>query len=107
MASTPEAKVKAKVKALLDKHSIYHFMPATGGYGRSGIPDIICCANGKFLAIECKAQGGRLTALQRRELDRIELSGGVCYVIYGENVGPLEEILTSDYTKKERKHEVG
>jgi len=106
MASTPEAKVKAKVKALLDKHSIYHFMPATGGYGRSGIPDIICCANGKFLAIECKAQGGRLTALQRKELDRIELSGGVCYVIYGENVGPLEEILTSDYTKKERKHEV-
>jgi len=106
MASTPEAKVKAKVKALLDKHSIYHFMPATGGYGRSGIPDIICCANGKFLAIECKAQGGRLTALQRRELDRIELAGGVCYVIYGENVGPLEEILTSDHTKKERKHEV-
>ena len=100
MANTPEGKVKAKVKALLDKYNIYHFMPATGGYGRSGIPDIICCANGKFLAIECKAHGGRLTALQRRELDRIELAGGVCYVIYGEDVGPLEKILTSDYLKE-------
>lgn len=107
MASTPEAKVKAKVKALLDKYNIYHFMPATGGYGRSGIPDIIACIHGKFLAIECKAHGGRLTALQRRELDRIESAGGVCYVIYGENVGPLEETLTSYHTKKERKHEVG
>ena len=100
MANTPEGKVKAKVKALLDKYNIYHFMPATGGYGRSGIPDIICCANGKFLAIECKAHGGRLTALQRRELDRIELASGVCYVIYGEDVGPLEEILTSSYLKE-------
>jgi len=41
MATTPEAKVKAKVKAVLNKYGAYHFSPATGGYGKSGVPDII------------------------------------------------------------------
>jgi len=51
MATTPEGKVKAKVKKLLDEMKVYYFCPATGGYGRSGIPDFICCYNGKFLSI--------------------------------------------------------
>ena len=90
MASTPEAKTKAKVKALLDKYNIYHFMPATGGYGRSGIPDIIACLNGKFLAIECKAGKNKLTALQERELDRIEDSGGIAYWVNDTHLESLE-----------------
>jgi hypothetical protein len=81
MAITPEGRVKAKVKALLDKYNIYYFMPTTGGYGRSGIPDIIACLRGRFLAIECKAGSNKPTALQERELDRIEESGGIAYVI--------------------------
>lgn len=90
MASTPEAKIKAKVKALLDKYNIYHFMPATGGYGRSGIPDIIACLNGRFLAIECKAGKNKLTALQERELDRIEDSGGIAYWVNDTHLESLE-----------------
>jgi hypothetical protein len=39
---TPEAKVKNKVKKILDEYGVYHFSPQTGGYGRSGVPDIIC-----------------------------------------------------------------
>ena len=30
---TPESKVKAKAKKILDSLCAYHFMPATGGYG--------------------------------------------------------------------------
>ena len=78
---TPEGKVKAQVKKLLDSHKVYYFMPATGGYGRSGIPDFICCSKGKFMAIECKAGNGRLTALQTRELTRIDAAGGDTVVV--------------------------
>jgi hypothetical protein len=78
---TPEGKVKAKVKKLLDEREVYYFMPATGGYGRSGIPDFICCYNGRFMAIECKAGKGDLTALQTRELTRIDAAGGEAVVV--------------------------
>ena len=60
---TPEAKVKASVVKLLKQYEVYYFFPATHGFGRSGVPDIVCCMNGIFLAIECKAGTGKLTRL--------------------------------------------
>lgn len=79
---TPEAKVKKQVRAILDKEEVYHFNPFGGGYGRAGILDIICCVNGYFLAIECKAGKGKTTALQEREIDNIRMSGGMALVVY-------------------------
>ena len=49
---TPEAKVKKKVKIILDNLGAYHISPMTGGYGNSGVPDIIACYEGYFLGIE-------------------------------------------------------
>ena len=95
MTTTPEGRVKAKVKALLKKYNIYHFMPATGGYGRSGVPDIIACMRGRFLAIECKAGAGKLTPLQSRELALIEEAGGLAYVINEDSIESLEIALIS------------
>lgn len=78
---TPEGRVKAQVKKTLDKHGVYHFSPPANGYGRVGIPDIIGCMDGKFIAIECKAKGNTPTALQRRELEAIHKAGGVAMVV--------------------------
>ena len=93
MAMTPEGKVKAKVKKTLDMMVAYYFMPTTGGYGRSGIPDIIGCLNGLFFAIECKGKGGTTTALQNRERARIGVAGGLALVINESNVEDLETLL--------------
>ncbi len=41
MASTPEAKVKAKIKAILKAHNVYYAMPIGTGYGNSGVPDFL------------------------------------------------------------------
>ena len=90
---TPEAKVKASVVKLLKKYNVYHFFPATHGFGRSGVPDIICCAKSMFLAIECKAGAGKTTALQDRELKRISDNGGVTFVINENNQPMLESFL--------------
>ena len=80
--ATPESLTKKGVVNLLTHANIYHFFPAANVYGRAGIPDIICCVNGHFLAIECKAGKGRTTALQDRELQRIRDSGGNALIIY-------------------------
>ena len=86
MAATPEKKVKDKVVKTLKEHGVYYFFPATYGMGRSGVPDIICCVAGKFLAIECKAGRNQPTALQQREMAAITGAGGLAIVINEENL---------------------
>ena len=93
MAQTPEVKVKARVRAILDALGIYYFMPPANGYGRQGIPDIICCMAGRFVAIECKAGKGQLTELQKRELDKIMNADGLTYVAREDNLIELKELL--------------
>jgi len=85
MARTPEKIIKDKVVRLLKEEGVYYFFPATHGFGRSGVPDIICCVGGHFLAIECKAGGGKLTVLQANEIERIRAAGGVAVVVNEEN----------------------
>jgi Holliday junction resolvase len=93
MAQTPEGKVKTAVRKMLLKHGIYYFMPPGMGLGRSGIPDIIGCKNGKFIAIECKAGKGKTTALQERELLAICNAGGFTFVVNETCLDELEERL--------------
>jgi len=90
MASTPEKKVKDKVVKILKAHGVYYFFPATFGMGRSGVPDIICCFQGRFLAIECKAGNNKPTALQERELSAIAEAGGDAFVINENNIPVIE-----------------
>ena len=88
---TPEAKVKKRVRAELEKRNgVYYFMPATHGYGSSGVPDIVACINGRFIGIECKAGKGVPTALQERELKLIAKAGGVTFVIREDTLDVLE-----------------
>ena len=56
---------------------IFFWKEHGGPYGTSGIPDIICCYRGRFLGLEVKLPGGRLTELQKRALDRINAAGGI------------------------------
>jgi Holliday junction resolvase len=90
---TPEKKVKTKVKSILDKVGAYHCMPSTGGYGASGVPDIIACYKGLFVGIECKANGGKPTALQRKHLKDIQTAKGFSIIVDELNIDMLESLL--------------
>ena len=92
---TPEVKVKKKVREVLDDFDVYYFFPPANGYGRAGIPDVICCVLGRFLAIECKAGKGKLTALQEREIEKIEQAGGVTFVAREHNIEELKCLIAS------------
>ena len=92
---TPEAKVKAKVKVVLKNIRAYSFSPVTGGYGSSGVPDIVACVDGCFIGIECKAGKGKPTLLQLDNLKRIEASGGFSVIVNESNVNQLEELIKS------------
>ena len=93
MAITPETKVKRKVTQILNQYECYFFFPASNGFGRAGIPDIIVCYRGQFIAIECKAGKNTTTALQRRELSTIEKAGGYSLVINESNIDQVIAVL--------------
>jgi Holliday junction resolvase len=91
---TPEGAVKAKVRKLLVEEGVYYFSPAANGFGRAGIPDIICCVEGFFLAIELKAGKGKTTALQDREIAAIHEHGGIAIVVNENNIHEVKETIT-------------
>ena len=95
MADTPEKKVKKKVVEILKQYDAYYFYPVTGGFGASGVPDIIACYNGRFLGIEVKADAKKRgpTALQQKNLNQINATGGVGVVIDANNLDELEEVM--------------
>lgn len=93
MAKTPEKVVKDKVVSVLKSEEVYYFFPATHGYGRSGVPDIVCCVNSKFLAIECKANGNKATALQIKEIESIRRNGGVAVIVDETNWDMVRDLV--------------
>ena len=52
-----------------------------GMYGTAGIPDVICCLDGRFFAFEVKTPEGRLTKLQEHTIQTIKDAGGHAYVV--------------------------
>jgi Holliday junction resolvase len=98
VAQTPEKKVKDKVVAQLKSLGAYYFYPVTGGFGASGVPDIVACYKGLFFGIECKAGKNKPTKLQELNLRQITGSGGTALVINEDNAADVAAIL------KERTH---
>lgn len=95
MAATPEKKVKDKIVKILKEYEAYYFYPVTGGFGASGVPDIIACYNGKFVGIEVKADLKKRgpTALQMKNLAQISKCGGVALVVDKDNIESVRAVL--------------
>lgn len=49
-----------------------------------GVPDLLACVNGFFVAIEVKASKGKPTELQLWNREKIRESGGISIIIYPE-----------------------
>jgi len=92
---TPEAKVKKVVVQQLKDMGAYYFYPVTGGYGRSGVPDIVGCYEGLFFGIECKAGKNKPTPLQEKNLKQIAEAGGLALVVNEENMRTVRELITT------------
>ena len=103
MAMTPEAKVKKVVVKHLKQMEAYYFFPATGGYGKSGVPDIVGCYKGRFFGIECKAGKNTATALQLKNLSDISLARGVAVIINETNMDSTPSIISGgDWYQEQR-----
>jgi hypothetical protein len=52
-----------------------------GQFTAAGLPDIICCIGGRFIAFEVKTATGKLTKLQESAIARINAAGGEAHKV--------------------------
>src|ERR1035437_3144489 len=83
---TPEGRVKAKVNKVLKTlgADCWRFMPVQTGYGAPAL-DYLLCYKGRFIAIETKAPGGKLTALQEITKAGMEAAGALVLIVHDDD----------------------
>lgn len=64
-----------------------------GQYGTAGIPDIIVCYKGRFIALEAKVGRNQPTRLQAATIDQIRRAGGTACVV--RSVDEVKEIMNN------------
>lgn len=100
-----ESYLKKKILAELRKYG--WFVKYSGGmYSISGIPDVLGCIEGYFIAIEIKTEKGVISELQKKNIRVINKKGkGFSFVCFGWNdfLKKFNELKESIYGRtKER-----
>lgn len=89
----PEKRFENKIKNELKKRHIWYVKYFANRMTISGVPDLLCCINGHFVALEIKADNGRPSELQRYQIDKIRESGGVALVVYPKDFNTLISMI--------------
>lgn len=81
MASKPESRLQEKIRKALERSVGGFWFKAHGGpYQARGLPDLIGCVEGFYVAIEVKVNTKKPTALQRATIKTIKRADGVSFV---------------------------
>ncbi|MDK2919762.1 MAG: hypothetical protein PWQ37_2495 [Candidatus Petromonas sp.] len=89
-----EKQLQTKViKYLKSLPNIWFFKVWGGGYQRAGIPDLICCINGVFIAIELKGDNGKPTELQKMNIKNINDAGGIGVILYPKGFKEFKKLI--------------
>jgi Holliday junction resolvase len=82
-----EKAIVEAIKRLLKKRGAWVVKFHGGGQGpyktRVGVPDLLCCYRGRFLAIEVKQPGKKPSPIQEHEIGKILDAGGIAIVADG------------------------
>lgn len=71
-----------KISEYLKKvQGLFYWKEHGGQYGTAGIPDIIVCYKGRFIAFECKVENNKPTVLQDMTIKQIYKAGGYAVVV--------------------------
>jgi hypothetical protein len=62
-----------------------------GGFTKSGVPDLLVCLNGYFMAIELKAPKGKPSELQLYNLKKITKGNGIAILLYPKDFDQFKE----------------
>lgn len=89
-----EKNFENRVKAFLKAQGCWFIKYWGGGqFTKAGIPDLLICCNGHFLAVELKASNGRPSPLQLHTIEEIKKAGGTALVLYPKDFDRFKELI--------------
>ena len=98
MKQQTEAEITASIRGVLKMVNVFHWKAWQGPMSQpKGVSDIIgilpkgvaASDGGRFLAIEVKRPGGRVSPHQQQFIDRVNRMGGLGFVAYS-----VEDVIT-------------
>lgn len=76
-----EKKIENQIKSYLKSINAYFLKVHGNSMQPAGTPDLLCCVNGHFVAIEVKkSKGGVVSELQEAKIKQIQQSGGIAFI---------------------------
>ena len=72
-----EQNIQTQIQKLITKR--YSGKPVNGQYSKAGIPDILACINGRFVAIEVKQPGESPRPLQTAQINEFITAGAIAF----------------------------
>lgn len=93
-----ESQLTTQIKNYIKSKGAYIEKIFGGGYQSSGIPDLISCYRGLFVAIEVKSPTGKGVAsdIQKLKIRNIRDNGGIAFVT--DNLEDVKEVFEAiDY----------
>lgn len=89
-----EKQFENKVKRFLKEQGVYYLKYWAGAvYTKSGIPDLLICCEGVFIAVELKAKNGKPSDLQLFNLRKIERAGGFSFLLYPDKFESFKQFI--------------
>lgn len=89
-----EKQFENKIKKFLKEQNCYYIKYWGGGqFTKSGVPDLLICCNGYFVAVEVKAENGKPSELQLYNIDEIKKAGGFAMILYPNQFEEFKKII--------------
>ena len=76
-----ESTLTRNIKSALEDEGAVVYKYYGNPYTGSGIPDLLICHRGRFIALEVKTERGKVSEQQEWQLKRIDKAGGIARVV--------------------------
>ena len=88
-----EKNFENKIKNFLKAQNCWFVKYFANRNTKSGVPDILACVNGYFVAIEVKGENGKPTPLQVWNRDKIREAGGISIILYPDQFEDFKRLI--------------
>ncbi len=88
-----EKQFEQKVKKFLEEQHCWVLKTWSNGVQREGIPDLLVCCDGYFVAVELKAETGKPSKLQLWNIEKIREADGIAIVLYPDMFEQFQHMI--------------
>ena len=90
-----EKNFENKIKNFLKSKHCWYVKYFANRMTKSGIPDILACVNGYFVAIEVKAEKGKPSELQYYHQEQIRKASGISIILYPDQFEDFKLLINN------------